>query len=146
MQAVDHLFVVRIAYFLDRVFQYFTNDLGNNRLSGDIPGTISAAKGELEREHTNLIHSILGQIRIQVAPPIQLPASLLANDNQMETDTPSSSRTLTTNQMKKKTPEMAAKADKEKDGKTAQAACHQRQMDPPKRESLPELLQQKAVS
>jgi hypothetical protein len=44
MQAVDHLFVVKVAYFLDRVFQDFINDLGNNRLAGDIPGTIAAAK------------------------------------------------------------------------------------------------------
>jgi hypothetical protein len=30
MQVADHLFVVRVAYFLDRVFQDFINDLGNN--------------------------------------------------------------------------------------------------------------------
>jgi hypothetical protein len=88
MQAADHLFVVRVAYFLDRVFQDFINDLGNNRIAGDIPGTIASAKRDLEREQTNLIHTILGQIKVGVAPPIQLPASLLSSVK-MEIDAPS---------------------------------------------------------
>jgi hypothetical protein len=40
LQAADHLFIVKVAYFLDRVFQDFINDLGNNRLAGDIPGPL----------------------------------------------------------------------------------------------------------
>jgi hypothetical protein len=97
MQAADHLFVVRIAYFLDRVFQDFINGLGNNRLAGDIPGTIAAAKQDLEREQTNLIHTILGQIKVGVAPPIQLPASLLQNQVKMEIDAPSPSPRISSN-------------------------------------------------
>jgi hypothetical protein len=90
MQVADHLFVVKVAYFLDRVFQDFINDLGNNRLAGDIPGTIAAVKQDLEGEQTNLVHTILGQIKVGVAPPIQLPTSLLATCK-MDVDYSSSS-------------------------------------------------------
>jgi hypothetical protein len=117
MQAADHLFVVKVAYFLDRVFQDFINDLGNNRLTGDLPGTIAAAKQDLEREQTNLIHTILGQIKVGVAPPIQLPASLLSSQVKMETDAPSSSSSRTpTND--RRSPEKKVdkdKADKNKE-------------------------------
>jgi L-asparagine transporter-like permease len=60
-----------------------------------------------------MIYSILGQIKVEVAPHIQLPVSLLASDNKIKTDLPSSSRMPTTNQTKK-TPKKAAKANKEK--------------------------------
>jgi hypothetical protein len=91
MQAADHFFVIHVTYFLDLVFQDFDNDLEityfldlvfqdfdndleiNNSLSNDMHRTIAAAKGYLEREQTNLVNSILGQIKIKVAPPIQLP-------------------------------------------------------------------------
>jgi hypothetical protein len=46
MQAADHLFVVCVAYFLDRVFQDFSNDLGNNRLT--------TSQEALQRQKTNL--------------------------------------------------------------------------------------------
>ena len=95
MQAADHLFVVRVAYFLDRVFQDFINDLGSNRVAGDLPGSIAAAKSELEKEQTNLIHAILGQVKVGVAPPIQLPASLLSSKIRMDVDTLASPRTPT---------------------------------------------------
>jgi hypothetical protein len=98
MQAAGHLFVVRVAYFLDRVhFQDFINNLGKNPLAGNIPGTIAATEQGHEREQTNLIHTILGQIKVWVAPPIQLPASLLASHIKMEIDAPPSARTLTNN-------------------------------------------------
>jgi hypothetical protein len=64
MQVANHLFVVRVAYFLDRVFQDFINNLGNNRMSSNIPGTMAAAKIDLEREQTNLVHTTLGQIKL----------------------------------------------------------------------------------
>lgn len=115
MQAADYHFVVRVAYFLDSVFQDSINDLENNHLPGSIPGTTAAAKGELEREQiNNLIHSILGKIKVGVPPPIQLPASLLADSTRVEIDIALSSRTPATAQTKMKTPEKAAKADKEK--------------------------------
>jgi hypothetical protein len=117
MQAADHLFVIKVAYFLDRVFQDFINDLGKNRLAGDIPVTIAAAKHDLEREQINRIHTILGQIKVGVAPPIQLPASLLSIQVKMEIDAPSSSSSRTpTND--KRSPEKKAdkdKADKNKE-------------------------------
>jgi hypothetical protein len=64
-------------------------------MSIDIPGTISAAKLDLEKEQTNLVHTILGQIEVRVAPPIQLPASLLVNQSKMKVKSSSSTRTRT---------------------------------------------------
>jgi hypothetical protein len=116
MQAADHLFVVRIAYFLDRVFQDFINDLGNNRLAGDIPGTIAAAKQDLEREQTNLIHTILGQIKVGVSLPIQLPASLLPSQVKMEIDAPSPSPRMSSNDRRSPKKRVGKdKADKNKE-------------------------------
>jgi hypothetical protein len=114
MQAADHLFVVRVAYFLDRVFQDFINDLGNNRVAGDLPGSIAAAKSELEREQTNLIHAILGQIKVGVAPPIQLPASLLSSNIGMDIEPPASPRTPTD----KTKPKLKTKDKEDKDKET----------------------------
>jgi hypothetical protein len=95
---------------LDRVFQAFINDLGNNCLNGDIPRTIAAAKQDLEREKTNLIHTILGQINVGVAPPIQLPASLLPSQVKMKIEAPSPSPRILPNDQK--TPEKRVNKDK----------------------------------
>jgi hypothetical protein len=104
LQTKDHLFAVKVAYLLDRIFQTFVNTLSESR-SEAIP--IQAAKRHLKYLQEEEVNGALTQIRYGMAPNIQLPASITEGNDPSdeptnEARTPNQNEGRATNQAAKK--------------------------------------------